>query len=198
SVVKLGQDYVARDSQGAWGLRSQFNMGTGLFDATSNPAPIPSGQFFSWSGQVQRLQVLDSNHLLMLQGEVQLSADPLLPSQQFVIGGGQSVRGYRQNARSGDNGFRVAIEDRITVARDGTGGAAFQVAPFMDMGAVWNSGPLPLPRNTFLSAVGVGLLWNPDPALDVRLDYAMPFINLSDRGNNIQDGGLHFRINTRF
>ncbi|MEH2012878.1 hypothetical protein [Nostoc sp.] len=34
------------------------------------------------------------------------------------MGGRQSVRGYRQNIRSGNNGFRVAIKDRITVQRN--------------------------------------------------------------------------------
>ncbi|MFS8118772.1 MAG: ShlB/FhaC/HecB family hemolysin secretion/activation protein, partial [Microcoleus sp.] len=128
TAIKLGQDYIRRDSQGAWAVRSQFTIGTSLFDATQYEGSDPDGQFLSWLGQVQRVQRLNDKHLLILQSDLQLSANSLLPSQQFVIGGGQSLRGYRQNARSGDNGFRVSIEDRITLQRDASGNPKLQLA----------------------------------------------------------------------
>jgi hemolysin activation/secretion protein len=199
SVIKFGQDYVKRDSFGAWSVRSQFNFGTSLLDATTNPEPIPDGIFFSWLGQVERWQKLSEDHLLLIQADLQLTPDSLLPSQQFVIGGGRSVRGYRQNARSGDSGFRVAIEDRITVQRDVAGLPTIQLAPFINLGAVWNQGDNPnkLPDQTFLASAGLGLLWNNAlgiEKLNMRLDYGIPFINLKDRGNNAQDDGFSFSL----
>ncbi len=99
-VIKFGQDYSQRDTQGAWSLRSLFSFGIGAFDATTNASPVPDGKFFSWLGQIQRVQRLSNNNIFITQLETQLTPDGLLPSQQFVIGGGQSVRGYRQNARA--------------------------------------------------------------------------------------------------
>lgn len=197
SVIRFGQDYVRRDSRGAWAVRSQFNLGTELFDATSDGEP--DGQFLSWLGQLQRVQVLNPDNLLILQADVQLSADPLLSSQQFVIGGGQSLRGYRQNARLGDNGFRLSAEDRITLARNEAGASVLQVAPFAEAGAVWNDGnnPNDLPDQTFLAGIGVGFLWNPIPDLDLRLDFALPLVDLDDRGDNAQDDGIYFTVNYR-
>ena len=199
SVIKFGQDYLKRDPQGAWFLRSQFNFGVDILDATINNHPIPDGRFFSWLGQVQRVQQLSNDNLLLIQADLQLTPDSLLPSQQFVIGGGQSVRGYRQNIRSGDNGFRVAIEDRFTVQRNESGLSTIQLAPFLDMGAVWNQSdnPNPLPNQTFLVGAGLGLLWNQAMGIDhlfLRLDYGFPFIDLSDRGNNAQDDGFYFSL----
>ncbi|MBD2168570.1 ShlB/FhaC/HecB family hemolysin secretion/activation protein [Calothrix membranacea FACHB-236] len=199
SVFKFSQDYVRRDPQGAWLLQSQFSLGTGLFDATINSDPIPDSRFFSWLGQIQRVQQLNNNHLLIIQADLQLTPDSLLPSQQFVIGGGQSVRGYRQNVRSGDNGFRFAIEDRITVQRNKAGLSTLQVIPFVDLGAVWNQSDNPnkLPNQTFLASAGLGLLWNQALGIDkltMRLDYGIPFVDLSDRGNNAQDDGFYFSI----
>ncbi|TAF11266.1 MAG: ShlB/FhaC/HecB family hemolysin secretion/activation protein [Nostocales cyanobacterium] len=199
SVVKFAQDYVRRDPQGAWSMRSQFNFGTGLFDATTNNNPIPDGRFFSWLGQLERVQKLSDSHLLIVQADLQLTPDSLLPSQQFIIGGGQSVRGYRQNARSGDNGFRVAIEDRITVQRNASGLPTIQVVPFTNLGAVWNKSDNPnnLPNQTFLASAGLGLLWNQALGIDnltMRLDYGIPFIDLNDRGNNAQDDGFYFSL----
>lgn len=196
SVIKFGQDYVKRDPQGAWALRSQFNFGTGLFDATTNPAPIPDGRFFSWLGQAQRVQALGTNNLLIAQLDVQLTPDSLLPSQQFVIGGGQSVRGFRQNARSGDNGVRFSLEDRIALQRNEAGLPTLQLAPFVDLGAVWNQADNPNQINgdRFLGGAGLGLLWQPVRGLDVRLDYAVPFLELSDRGENAQDKAFYFSV----
>ena len=199
-VLKFGQDYVSHDPQGAWALRSQFNLGLGILSATENGSPIPDGRFFSWQGQAQRVQRLGNSNLLIAQLDSQLTPDSLLPSQQFVIGGGQSLRGYRQNARSGDNGFRFSVEDRITLARDEAGLPTYQLAPFFDMGTVWNQSdnPNPLPSQKFLASIGLGLLWQPLPRFNVRLDYAIPFVNLSDRGNDAQDEGFNFSVSYQF
>ncbi|MBW4501607.1 MAG: ShlB/FhaC/HecB family hemolysin secretion/activation protein [Scytonema hyalinum WJT4-NPBG1] len=199
SVFKFGLDYVKRDPKGAWTLRSQFNLGTGLFDATINSDPIPDSRFFSWLAQVQRVQRLSNDQLLIAAIDLQLTPNSLLPSQQFIIGGGQSVRGYRQNARYGDNGVRFSVEDRITLQRNEAGAATLQIAPFIDLGAVWNKSDNPndrsLPGQRFLASGGLGLLWEPIPRLNVRLDYGIPFVDLSDRGNNVQDSGFYFSIN---
>lgn len=200
SVFELGQEYTLRDVSGAWAFRSQFRFGTGLFDATENPSPIPDGQFFSWLAQAQRVQVLNDDNFLIIQGDLQLTPNSLLPSEQFVIGGGQSVRGYRQNVRAGDNGFRFSIEDRITVARNKGGESVFIVAPFFDLGYVWNVSDNPNPEfsQRFLAGLGLGLLWQPIKGLNMRLDYAPPLIDLDDRGNNVQDDGFYFSVNYQF
>lgn len=200
SVIQIGQDYTRRDATGGWSLRSQFNIGTGLFDATERSDASADGQFISWLGQVQRLQRLDRNQLLVGQFDLQLTPDGLLPSEQFVIGGRRSVRGYRQNVRIGDNGLRFSVENQIALRRDASGRPTLQVAPFMDLGAVWNSAdrPDPEPDQTFLLGAGVGLLWQPFQQLNIRVDYGVPLVDLSDRGNNLQDDGLYFTVNYRF
>lgn len=202
SVVQFGQDYLRRDVGGSWLVRSRFSLGTGLFNATTNPEPIPDGQFFAWLGQAQRVQQLGRNHTLLIQGDLQLTPNSLLPAQQFTIGGGPLLRGYRQNARSGDNGFRLSIEDRISLVRNEGGTPVLQLIPFLDMGKVWNrsGNPNPEARQRFLVGTGIGLLW--EPALDVKglslqLDYAFPLTTLDDRGSNLQDQALYFKLNYR-
>ena len=200
SVFNLGQEYTLRQTSGAWGFRSLFRIGVDIFDATNNDSPVPDGQFFSWLAQVQRVQVLNDSNFLIIQGDLQLTPNSLLPSEQFAIGGGQSVRGYRQNARSGDNGFRFSIEDRITIAKNDAEQPVFVVAPFFNMGAVWNKddNPNKVPDDNFIAAFGLGLLWQPAEGLNLRLDYAPPLIDLDDRGDNVQDDGLHFSLSYSF
>jgi hemolysin activation/secretion protein len=168
-------------------------------DATTNNSPIPDGHFFKWNGQIQRVQQLSRNNLLILQTDLQLTPNSLLPSQQFVIGGVQSVRGYRQNARAGDNGFRLSAENRIAVRRNAAGTPTIQLAPFVELGTVWNAAnnPNKLPRQTFLIGTGLGVVWQPFlgiEGLSVRIDWGMPLINLRDKGNNLQEQSLYFGV----
>lgn len=199
SVVRFGQDYLKRDRLGAWFAKSQLNFGTGFLDATENPDPLPDGQFFSWLGQAQRLQQLNRNNLLIVQADVQFSPDSLLPSEQFAIGGGQSIRGYRENARTGDNGFRFSVEDRITLARGGNARSIFQLAPFIEVGRTWNNpdNPNVQPEDSTLASGGLGAIWNPVDGMEVRLDYGIPILSI-DEGDNLQDDGLHFSLGYRF
>ena len=195
NVFKFGQEYVRRDPQGAWALRSQFSLGVDILDATTNDSG-PSAGFLSWLGQVQRVQRLSNNHLLIAQGELQLAANPLFASQQFVLGGALSLRGYRQNVRAGDNGFRISVEDRITVLQNEIGLPTLQLAPFVEFGKVWNHRDNnPLLDQTFLIGTGLGVLWQPVPDLNIRVDYGLPLIDLEDKGDNLQDHGLYFSIN---
>jgi hemolysin activation/secretion protein len=199
-VLRFGQDFISRDTKGAWVVQSQFNFGLGVLDATLNDDPTPDGRFFSWQGQVQRIQNLGKDNLLIIGGEIQLTPDSLFPSQQFFIGGGQLVRGYRQNARFGDNGFRFSTEARLPLFRSKSGTPIFQIAPFFDAGVVWNhpGNPNTLTDQTFLAGIGLGLLFEPIRGLNLRLDYGYPLINLRDRGDNLQDSGFYFSLNYQF
>lgn len=200
SVFRLGQEYIKREVSGAWAFRSQFNLGVNIFGATDNEAPVPDGQFFSWLGQVQRVQVFNSSNFLVIQGNIQLTPDSLLPSQQFVIGGGQSVRGYRQNVRSGDNGLIFSLEDRLILVKSQAGESIFTLTPFFNLGTVWNKddNPNELPEQNFIAALGAGFIWQPIESLNLNLDYALPLVDLDDRGGNIQDDGLHFSVDYLF
>jgi hemolysin activation/secretion protein len=260
SVIRFAQDYVARSPRSAVALRSQFNIGTdpfNLFDVTQNRDPVPDGFFLSWLGQAQWLHRFSRHQLLITQLELQLTPDALLPSQQFVIGGGQSVRGYRQNARYGDNGFRFSVENRITLwtidedrrYRDWKGclpeetkpkqtptskagdmipyrtrlfpkapivpeincEAPFRditayVAPFFDLGKVWNNNNPNKPLdNGFLYSAGIGLGLETEtsskerrPSYSMRLDFALPFVTKATRTSDLQDLGIYFTFRYRF
>ncbi|NET50593.1 MAG: ShlB/FhaC/HecB family hemolysin secretion/activation protein, partial [Merismopedia sp. SIO2A8] len=195
SVFRLGQEYVRRDVKGAWALRSQFNIGTGLLNATQN-ADLPDSEFLSWLGQAQRVERVGDDHLLIFQLDAQLTDNALLSSEQFVIGGGQSVRGFRQNARAGDNGIRFSVEDRFTLVRDEAGASTLQIIPFFDTGVVWNDEDnIELADQTFLAGIGLGVFWQMLPDLTIRLDLSLPLIDLDDRGVNAQDDGVYFNVN---
>ena len=181
TVLQFGQDYISRDLSGAWALRSVFSVGVDWLDATDEPSPLPDSEFFSWLGQVQRAQLLNQDHLLIVQGDIQLATDTLLGSEQFVTGGRQSVRGYSQNSRFGDNGIRLSIEDRITVQRDESGASVMLIRPFLEMAGVWNSrSGTTVNDDRFLLGTGVGWTYRPLEGLDIALDLAVPLVDIDD------------------
>lgn len=55
---------------------------------------------------------------LALNAEGQIGDEPLIPSEQFLGGGIDSVRGYLQSEAGGDQGWRTQIELRTPVARN--------------------------------------------------------------------------------
>ena len=63
TALRFFQEWLKRDQKQVFGLRSQFNVGLGLFGATNNDdEDIPDGQFFSWQGQAQWARQLGSDN----------------------------------------------------------------------------------------------------------------------------------------
>lgn len=196
-VAQFSQEYTSLDGGGNWSLRSQFSLGLGAFDATINPRPTPDGKFFTWQAQVQRVERFSPNNYAIAQFGVQLTPDPLLSNQKFTLGGDRSVRGYRQNVRSGDNGIRLSLEDRFVVGRNNQGQANLQLVANVDAAKLWDNGGSTL-ENGFLASAGAGVIWEPFPKLVTRLDYAFPLVKINDRGNSFQDSGFNFSIGYGF
>ncbi|MEM9814898.1 MAG: ShlB/FhaC/HecB family hemolysin secretion/activation protein [Cyanobacteria bacterium P01_D01_bin.6] len=191
NVVSFGQDYVHRDVNGAWALQSQFRLGVEDIDDTATTVG-DSESFFSWIGQVQRVQRLNADNLLQVQGSLQLTPNSLPGSEKFFSGGGLSVRGYDQNQRFGDNGFRFSIEDQIVITRDVDGLPFFRVAPFLDGAYVWNDDDsIDVTDNNFLLGTGVGFLFNFVDGLNARADLAYPLIDIEELSTD-DPPGLRF------
>jgi hemolysin activation/secretion protein len=200
SVLIFGQDYLKRDSHGVWGAESKFRIGTDTFDATNNPDPFADGQFLSWQGRVQRFQILSPDSQLLVRGNLQLTLNSLLGSEQFFVGGAQSVRGYYQNQRFGDNGFSLSVENRLTVLKQPDGEPLLRLHPFIDMGYVWNSRSDTLVSDqNFLLGTGLGVETFPLDDLTARLDFGVPLVTVDDLPGDPPSGlRVYFDIRYRF
>ncbi|AFY68669.1 Polypeptide-transport-associated domain protein ShlB-type [Thalassoporum mexicanum PCC 7367] len=198
TVLRLGQDYIRRDPRGAWALRSTFNFGVDVFGATSRDNS-PDGQFFSWNGQVLRVQRLglDRDTLAIFRVGAQLSGDSLLPINRYSIGGPFSVRGYRQNQLSGDSGVQGSVEFQFPIAKNEEGVSVLKLLPFVEAGTIWNSSFSNPDRQT-LVGIGSGLMWQPSDIFTFRVDYGIPLIEINNATNNLQDDGLYFSVRANF
>ncbi|MGD1948381.1 MAG: ShlB/FhaC/HecB family hemolysin secretion/activation protein [Leptolyngbyaceae cyanobacterium] len=193
SAVKFFQEWTQRSQSHVLALRSQFNVGVDLLDATIN-SDEPDSRFFLWRGQGQWVKLLEKpDQLFFLRGDIQLTTDDLLSQEEFSLGGGQNIRGYRQDALRRDNGALLSAELRWPIARAPELDGVLQITPFVDIGTVWNDdGSSPGPD--VLVGTGFGFLWQQSDNFSARLDWGIPLVDLDTGNNGIQDSGIYFSI----
>ncbi len=192
TVIRFSQDWLHRNADRVLAARSQFSFGIDAFNATSNDSGT-DGQFFAWLGQfqwVQRLGKQPHSPVLINRINAQLSPDSLLSLERFSLGGVETVRGYRQNQLVTDNGVTGSIELRIPVTGNP---ATLQLTPFFEIGSGWNN-KAGNPDPKLLASLGLGLQWRISPSLDLKIDYGIPLISVTDEANTLQDKGFTFSI----
>src|SRR5690606_23554183 len=101
--------------------------------------PEGTANFFKATGQISRLQSLFIPGLnLYVAAQGQISADRLLSSEEFGVGGSQWGRGYDPGEISGDHGMATTVElqfggpANIAILR------GYQIFAFWDYGKIWN------------------------------------------------------------
>lgn len=193
SVVRFSQDWLQRSPNRVLAARSQFSLGIDAFDATINDLGI-DGEFLSWSGQFQWVQRLPEDRLLITRVSGQLTPDPLLPLEQFSLGGVRTVRGYRENQLVLDNGLTASLELRLPLSAIPN---ELQLTPFIEGGLGWNSGE-DAGNVEELASIGVGLQWQIEPDLRLSLDYGYPLIEPDFVEDTLQEYGVYISLNWTF
>ena len=197
SALRFSQEFVNRNDREVLAFRSQFNVGIDALNPTINSDGEPDSTFLSWRGQSQWVRRLDEDFLLLLRGDAQLATSSLLPLEQFRVGGARSVRGYRQDLSLGDNGLFASAELRIPVLKFKKIDGLVQIAPFFDLGTVWNNDDLEISSST-LPALGVGINFSVGDRLNARLDWGIPLSDVKIENNSLQEDGIYFSINSNF
>lgn len=199
STISFGQEWLQRNRSQVIAARSQFNFGLDVFNATISNSE-PDSQFFAWRGQASYLRLLDMpkgnpaiGSTVLLRSELQLAADPLIPTEQFSLGGAATVRGYPQDTLLTDNGFSAAVEFRLPIARMSKLNATIQLSPFVDFGVGWNTDNEETEFSTLLGT-GLGMIVQTETRLSARLDWGLPLINNQSQDDTLQESGVYFQL----
>ncbi len=181
SELSLVQEYTRKSQNSLSTLWSSFNIGLDIFDATQNSRE-GDALYWNWQARGERIEKLTNDLTLMLNLELQLSPDQLLPTKQFALGGVNSVRGYQPNLFVGDNGLMLSSELKFSAFQFEE--SELRVISFVEGGAVWNNNQ-DLDETTLLS-IGLGLEYSILNSLDIRLEHGIPLINSDDVAQNAE------------
>jgi hemolysin activation/secretion protein len=207
-VLRIAQEFVNRSQVHVLALRSTFNIGIDAFDATDSGME-PNSTFFYWLGQAQYVRRLfNTDTLLVARLNGQISANPLFSLEQFVLGGSDSVRGYRENTILRDNGIFASVEVRVPVWTGKEKNVLLAIAPFVDVGTGWNTlsesntgnntgNPAPPSDHATetLTSTGLGLIFTPYRRVQAVVYWGYGFNrDLIQQHHNLQDYGVHFAL----
>lgn len=126
--------------------------------------------------------------------EMQAASGPLVPNEQYAAGGADSVRGYEESERLGDDAFRFGLELRTPELSLGSGALPLRIAglTFFEAAALRTLQPLfPQPEHYRIRGVGVGLRLVGPYGLGLDLDLAKAL----DDGQTTKAGD--FRVHSR-
>lgn len=194
TVLRLTQEFANRDRNDSIILRSQFNIGLPI--DTRNADLFGDGTFFAWRGQALHAHQF-SKFTWVNRGGVQFADGPVIPSEQFSLGGVSTVRGYRQDGVTRDSGLFFSSELRIPLVSGSAG--TLQLVPFIDIGHAFNQGERFLPNESqTLASLGLGLRYDLTDRISARIDYGIPLLNRLDRRPTLQEEGLYLSVSWRF
>jgi hemolysin activation/secretion protein len=158
-----------------------------------------SRQYFYMKAGVSRLQPLPWGMTLFAKGDGQITADPLLSSEQLSEGGVNSVRGYLEAERIGDYGVHGTMELRSPSFADLISARIndWRVHAFFDGAGLWLRNPLPGEQSSYsLYGVGVGSRLTAFDDVNAAVDIAFPLTNAST--TKAGDMRVHFRVSSGF
>ncbi len=151
------------------------------------------GSFFYFRGDLAHTQDLPYEFQLYGQIQGQASGDALVDSEQFAIGGLDTVRGYLEAEALGDNAFVSTIEARTPALEDFYGIDEWRLYAFWDYGMVTINDPLPQQTSQFtLTSIGAGSRVQLFDYLHGSLDAGMPLITQANTEEG--DWRVTFRI----
>lgn len=203
SIIHCIHEWIYRSNHDVFGLRSTASFGLDAFNSTINENG-PDGRFSTWLIQTQWLRHLDFwDSQFITRLDVRYSNQHLMPSQKFAIGGVRSVRGYRENRITSDDGQLASIEWHLPIARiplftlsskpeDGQ----LKGSCFLDYGNAHNVDAID-PSTKNISSIGLGLHWNINKHIFGEIYWAHALRDLeTPEQYDIQDDGIHFQIQT--
>lgn len=173
---RLTSDYLKSFTTSAIANRAEITVGWDSLSQRNEPVAI-------FRFQSNYINQIDERILLSATVATQLSASSLvggspigvLPSEQFPLGGIETVPGYDLYLRRGDNGFNAIAQVYATLWEDADLGK-MQLIPFFAYGKVWNETLEILPPRN-LASTGIEWTWNVKN-WEIKLGAAFPLVEV--------------------
>ncbi len=166
--------------------------------------PDAKNHWVYFRGSFVYLQRLPKSFSLSLLARGQISSQNLLPSEQFGLGGYDTVRGYEQREVNKDGAILLSGEARSPAFRllkniksQWKVDDAMQFLIFLDYGWGSDHNALPSERKTdYLLGIGPGIRYTIEPYLTARLDWGIKLHKKADFGGG--NTMVHFNVTASY
>lgn len=180
----------------------QFTKGVDMFGATDDGAgrSRSNGEhdFFRTNLGVTRIQELGGNFSAQLGAAAQYSADPLLASEEFAIGGQDYGRAYDSGEIAGDRGVAGSFELRYNTVPFDDFIRSQQFYISYEIGKVWNENPVVGEySHASLASAGLGVRFNLENDMYGYLELNTP-LTRNINAEHDDDSRLFFSLLKRF
>jgi len=186
---------------------TQFDIGPtfNIRGFGSSPSAFDNKRFDSESnfiylrGDLSRQQDLPRDFQIFVKAQGQVSDEPLVNSEQFSVGGQDTVRGYLESEVLGDDAVVGSVEFRSPQLAHYAGARVddWRVFLFSDNGYATILDPLPDQQSTFsLASVGAGTRIELFNHLNGSLDVAVPLLtSVNTKAGQVR---VEFRVWVQF
>ena len=205
----IGYNLVGRDKYGTTRVDTDIFLSPGGLTSQNDDETFRSQRggadatYAYTRAAIERSNDLPKQFSLVTKLEGQLSSSNLLASETLGAGGFDTVRGYDQRLARGDNGILASVELRTpTLSLTNVSGFSnvrdgLQFLTFYDYGYLQNTDVFEgEPSHLSLGSVGVGLRYQLDSHLSLRLDYGYQ-VNESGFDDG-EDGRVHVGARATF
>lgn len=190
--LNLGYSGLWLDVDGQTFLAAGLSQGFGTSPLNMASRVGAGGNFTHFNLDALRIQSLDDQFRWAGRGLAQLALNPLVPAEQFSLGGPYTVRGYPQAEYLADSAYVLSSEFRFSPLADDP--QKLELLAFVDYGRGSLKRPQPGERaNRSLLGAGLGLRFNLDRDVQARLDLGFPLLDTAGRSAAIY-AGLQTRL----
>jgi hemolysin activation/secretion protein len=162
------------------------------------------GNYVYLTAALERSQKLPAGLGLYVKVDGQVSDQPLISNEQFVAGGMDTVRGYRESEASGDNGVHGTVEllgPDLGKLAGLAGRAAVMPYLFYEAASLAIKEPLPEQEDDFtIQSVGGGVRGLLFSHLDYQVDWAYALKDMKGSAENTRQGDSRvlFKVKYQF
>lgn len=205
TALRLNQTALWHDRGEVISFRNAISVGVNAFNSTiftedENDVPeatrhdvVADSRFTSWLLQFQWAKRFTPYRIQgIFRADWQMAMDPLLPMEQFVVGGVYTVRGYRENQFVRDNGLVSSLEGRIPIFRSDSAKHEILAMAFSDYGRSWNHGEED--KAVDIYSVGLGLRWTYTEWAFAQVYWGYRLKDIPNPDNSLQDDGFHLAL----
>ena len=157
-------DWFGKDGNTNINIAANFHLRDVVGDDRefANKRFLATSNYFYLRGDLRQSWVWESGHTLNLRAGFQLTADPLISNEGYVLGGADTVRGYLESEVIGDRGYVAGLEWNFPQVggdwKDVLRVDDLHALAFVETGETRVIEPLPAQTSQFrLSGAGIGL-----------------------------------------